>query len=254
MPGLFLALLLAAQAGTGRGGTGVTPPPTPPPTTVVIVTTLPPPTAPPPTASPPTAPPPTQPASAPTAPPATGPAPRPTVPAPSRTTLPFTPSVEVPESSDPVGEPETLDQPPDPQPEGSQEPEAPPGPLVPPSLRMDKPSVEPGGVVVLTGEGCFPDRPVAVAVAGEAVGAIEGRPDGFFIAILTLPDVGPGRYDIDIDCGTMFTVPIDVVVATTVESPNSVLALFIFFVLLVLVLFRRRRIHHRRVEEGISAS
>ncbi|MCA1692722.1 MAG: hypothetical protein LC733_11195 [Actinobacteria bacterium] len=115
---------------------------------------------------------------------------------------------------------------------------------MPPVLRMDRPSSEPGGVVVLRGEGCSPGAPVAVVVGDVAVGSIPGLDDGSFVAILTLPDFGPGRYDIDIDCGaTSFTIPMDVVVATSVESPNSVLALFIFFVLLILVLFRRRRIH-----------
>ncbi len=96
--------------------------------------------------------------------------------------------------------------------------------------------------MILTGGGCLPGQPVAVSVGGEEVGTIPGRDDGGFIAILTLPDVEPGRYDITIDCGTTFTIPVDVVVATSVESPNSVLALFIFFVLLALVLFRRRRV------------
>lgn len=107
---------------------------------------------------------------------------------------------------------------------------------------MDKPSTEPGGVVVLTGQGCVANAPVSVGVADVAVGTIPGREDGVFVAILTLPDFGPGRYDINVDCGTTFTFPVDVVVATAVESPNSVLALFLFFVLLVLVLFRRRRL------------
>jgi len=84
-----------------------------------------------------------------------------------------------------------------------------------------------------------------VAVNDLAVGSIAGRDDGRFVAVLTLPDLDPGRYQIHIDCGTTFTVPIDIVVATSVHSPNSVLALFIFFVLLVLVLFRRRRVARR---------
>ena len=107
---------------------------------------------------------------------------------------------------------------------------------------MDRPSSEPGGVVVLRGEGCALGVPVAVGVGDVAVGSIPGEGDGTFVAVLTLPDFGPGRYDIRIDCGTIFTIPIDVVVATSVESPNSVLALVIFFVLLVLVLFRRGRV------------
>ncbi len=124
------------------------------------------------------------------------------------------------------------------------------GPSGPAVMRMDKPSSEPGGVVVLTGRGCVPDAPVSVGVADVAVGTIDGREDGVFVAILTLPDFGPGRYDITVDCGTTFTIPIDVVVATSVESPNSVLALFIFFVLLVLVLFRRRRIPRLPPRDG----
>ena len=35
--------------------------------------------------------------------------------------------------------------------------------------------------VVLTGEGCYPNQPVVVGVGGGSVGAIEGRPNGFFI-------------------------------------------------------------------------
>jgi len=112
---------------------------------------------------------------------------------------------------------------------------------------MDRPSTEPGGVVVLTGEGCTPGAPVQVGVDDLAVGSIPGQDNGRFVAVLTLPDLVPGRYDIHIACGTTFTIPVDVVVATSVDSPNSVLALFIFFVLLALVLFRRRRIHGKGV-------
>ena len=245
LPSFLLAGILAAQAaGVGSGGVGATtttPPPTviEQPTTTVVSTTAPPPTPVP--TTPPTAPPATDPpveprppsTPAPNRPPAT----RPATPAVSRTTLPFTPSLEVAEPS----EDEVVDQPP----EVPAEPTVPASPLVPPVLRMDRPSSEPGGSVVLTGEGCVPDAPVRVGVADVAVGAIAGRDDGGFVAILTLPDFGPGRYDITVDCGTAFTMPIDVVVATSVETPNSVLALFIFFVLLALVLFRRRRIPKR---------
>jgi len=94
---------------------------------------------------------------------------------------------------------------------------------------------------------------VKVAVADNDVGSIPGHDNGGFVAVLTLPDLGPGRYDIHIDCGTTFTMPVDVVVATSVASPNSVLALFIFFVLLALVLFRRRHLHRDVHQGGIGA-
>lgn len=252
LPSLLLAGILAAQA-AGVGGGGVAPTTTAAPTTVVrtttttvVNTTAPPPTPAP--TTPPTAPPPTDPgpppAPPPTRPPATTPpAPRATTPARPGTTLPFTPSLEVAEP-DPVADPETVEQTPEGGPDQPVPPTGPASPLVPPVVRMDRPSSEPGGVVVLTGEGCVPDAPVRVAVADVAVGSIAGRDDGGFVAILTLPDFGPGRYDISVDCGTALILPIDVVVATSVESPDSVLALFIFFVLVVLVLFRRRRIPH----------
>jgi uncharacterized protein (TIGR03382 family) len=118
---------------------------------------------------------------------------------------------------------------------------------------MNRPSSEPGGVVVLTGTGCAPGVPVAFLVGDLAVGSIAGQDDGGFVALLTLPVLGPGRYDIHVDCSTTFTIPIDVVVATSVESPNSVLALFVFFVLLALVLFRRRRIPDPLVLRGSLA-
>jgi len=156
------------------------------------------------------------------------------------------PSIEAPAATEPDSSPAAA---PEPDP-GGQAAEAGPDVSSPPPpegspapvMRMDKPSTEPGGVVVLTGTGCAPLVPVAVAVGDTVVGSIDGRDDGRFVAVLTLPDVGPGRYDIHVACGTTFTIPIDVVVATSVDSPNSVLALFIFFVLLALVLFRRRRV------------
>lgn len=117
---------------------------------------------------------------------------------------------------------------------------------------MDKPSSEPGGVVILNGLGCAPGAAVVVGVAGVDVGSIPARDDGGFVAVLTLPDFGPGRYDIHVDCGTTFTIPIDVVVATSVDSPDSVLALFVFFVLAVIALFRRRRLLGPRLE-GVTA-
>jgi uncharacterized membrane protein len=44
------------------------------------------------------------------------------------------------------------------------------------------------------------------------------------------------------------TVPIDIIVASHLDSGNSVLALFIFFVLLVIALFRLLRRRGRLVE------
>jgi hypothetical protein len=108
----------------------------------------------------------------------------------------------------------------------------------------DKVASEPGGVVTLTGAGCTSNAPVNVKVGDREIGSIPGTPDGKFIAILNLPQLlEVGRYDITISCGVVHTVPIDIVVASHLDSGNSVLALFIFFVLLVIALFRlgRRR-------------
>ncbi len=122
---------------------------------------------------------------------------------------------------------------------------APPPTTTPPTVEIDKPSVEPGGVVVLTGDGCGPGAPVVVGVGDLTVGSIPGQADGTYVVVLTLPDLDPGRYDVHIDCPVSLAVPLDVVVATSVGTPNSVLALFVFFVLLGLVLFRRRRLVFR---------
>lgn len=122
---------------------------------------------------------------------------------------------------------------------------APPVTTAPPTVEIDKPSVEPGGVVVLTGDGCGPGAPVVVGVGDLTVGSIPGQADGSFVAVVTLPDLDPGRYDVHIDCPISLVVPLDVVVATSVGTPNSVLALFVFFVLMGLVLFRRRRLVFR---------
>jgi len=122
---------------------------------------------------------------------------------------------------------------------------APPVTTAPPTVEIDKPSVEPGGVVVLTGDGCGPGAPVVVGVGDLTVGSIPGQADGSFVVVVTLPDLDPGRYDVHIDCPISLVVPLDVVVATSVGTPNSVLALFVFFVLMGLVLFRRRRLVFR---------
>jgi hypothetical protein len=107
----------------------------------------------------------------------------------------------------------------------------------------DKVASEPGGTVTLTGGGCTPNAPVTVALGDRVIGSIPGTPDGRFIAILNLPQVlEVGRYDITITCGVVHTLPIDIVVASHLDSGNSVLALFIFFVLMVIALFRRRRL------------
>lgn len=251
VPTFLLAGLLAAQLGGGGGAATTTTVPTttvPRTTTTVLVTTTTP--APPPTAPPTTGPPPDPgpaPTPAPTPPPATAPPPRPTV---GGTTPPGRPSVDLPGQSDPSPAPDAGEPAPDAGPDASSPPSPPGSPA--PILHMDKPSSEPGGVVVLTGEGCAPGAPVTVQVGDVAVGSIPGRDDGGVVAVLTLPDLGPGRYDIRIDCGPTFTMPIDVVVATSVESPNSVLALFVFFVLLALVLFRRRRIHPDAVRRSLD--
>lgn len=235
-------VVLVSQPGTGGGqGSQETTTTTRPivTTTIVLVTTttttIPLTTVPPVTTVPPTTTATTQPPD--TQPPDPGPSPtvRPTPTVPRATTP--TPT-EAPGSTEPlvVPPPDVAAPPPGPAPTTT---------ALPPGVGMvsDKVASEPGGVVTLTGSGCTPNAPVTVQVGDRVIGSIPGTPDGTFIAILSLPQLlEVGRYDITISCGIVHTVPIDIVVASHLDSGNSVLALFIFFVLMVIALFRRRRL------------
>ena len=186
--------------------------------------------------------------------------------APSAPTTTSATSIPAPTTTEPDPDPTEPDPDPDPGPgPGSTAPATtlltlptattlvPPSTVAPPTVAIDKPSVEPGGVVVLTGDGCAPGAPVVVGVGDLTISSVPGRADGSFVVVLTLPDLDPGRYDVHIDCPISLDVPLDVVVATSVASPNSVLALFVFFVLLGLMLFRRRRLVFRPRPQAVDS-
>lgn len=232
-------VVLSSQLGTG-GGQGLTTV-APTTTTTLVVTTFP-------TILPPftTAPVPTRPPTTPltTAPPPTT-QPPPTEPPDTEPPATFRPTPTTPRATAP---PPTEPPPTEPPPSVSAPPPSIAGATtttlpVGTGMVSDKVSSEPGGTVTLTGGGCTPNAPVTVAVGDRVIGSIPGTPDGKFIAILNLPQLlEVGRHDIIITCGVVHSLPIDIVVASHLDSGNSVLALFIFFVLMVIALFRRRRL------------
>lgn len=212
--------------------------PTLPPFTTAPVPTRPPATTvPPPTTAPPATEPPTEPPA--TEPPATF-RPNPTTPRP--TTPPTTEPPPIPEPPPAVAAP-------------------PPGAVVPSTLptgtgmTSDKVATEPGGVVTLTGGGCTPGAPVDVKLGDREIGTIQGTPDGRFIAILTLPQViEVGRYDITITCGVVHTLPIDIVVASHLDSGNSQLVLVAFLGLVGVAVVRRGRRLYRSARPVVGAA
>ena len=91
------------------------------------------------------------------------------------------------------------------------------------ALALDKPSVPPGGDVKATGEGCDPDATVTLEIEGEQVGETTADQDGSFSTPIAVPDVDPGRLEVQAHCGPVLTTDLDVVLASSVSGGTSIL-------------------------------
>ena len=90
-------------------------------------------------------------------------------------------------------------------------------------LALDKPSVSPGGDVKATGTGCDPGATVTLEIEGEQVGETTASSDGSFSTPISVPDVDPGRLEVDAHCGPVLTTQLDVVLASSVTGGQSIL-------------------------------
>ncbi len=84
---------------------------------------------------------------------------------------------------------------------------------------------------------------MAFSVEGVAAGRATAQPDGSFIGQLQLPGAAIGTHVIDVSCGgRTATVPIDLVVSSSVSNPAAGAtagAVLVFFVLLGSMLLSR---------------
>lgn len=109
-------------------------------------------------------------------------------------------------------------------------------------LALDRPSSEPGGVAVATGQGCPPAAQVTIRLRGEEVGRGTADESGNFRVPLHLPALEVGRYMVSSDCGLIASETLDMVLTSEAGAGAgwSVLALFLFFLFLIVGLARSR--------------
>jgi len=100
-------------------------------------------------------------------------------------------------------------------------------------LALDKPSVSPGGDVVATGQGCDPGASVTLEISGEEVGQTTADSDGTFSTPIDVPDVDPGRLEVEARCGPLLTTNLDIVLASSVTGGQSILLVIVIAVLLL---------------------
>ncbi|MGH9281231.1 MAG: hypothetical protein ACRD12_24510, partial [Acidimicrobiales bacterium] len=103
-----------------------------------------------------------------------------------------------------------------------------------PAIEIDRPSVEPGGVLVATGRGCSPGGLVDLTISGEPAGQVLADEDGRFVASLDTPDLVVGHYELTAACGPVLTVPFDVVLVSQVDPGTSSLLVMLFILLLAM--------------------
>jgi hypothetical protein len=110
------------------------------------------------------------------------------------------------------------------------------------ALQLSRPSIEPGGQLVVRGSGCPVGANVRVSIDRATVGTAVADGTGGFSAAVVVPNLALGRYDVVADCGPTLAGFLDVVVESSVDAGTGVLGLFFFFFLLSIMLFRRRRL------------
>jgi hypothetical protein len=96
--------------------------------------------------------------------------------------------------------------------------------------------VSPGGDVKATGTGCDPGATVTLEIEGEQVGETTAGSDGSFSTPIDVPDVDPGRLEVDAHCGPVLTTQLDVVLASSVSGGQSILLVIAISVLVLFAL------------------
>ncbi|HMK13314.1 MAG TPA: hypothetical protein VK461_17120, partial [Acidimicrobiales bacterium] len=104
-------------------------------------------------------------------------------------------------------------------------------------LALDKPSVPPGGDVNATGQGCDPGATVTLEMEGQQVGTTTAKDDGSFSAPVDVPDLDPGRFEVQAHCGPVLTTELDVVLASSVSNNSSILVAAFFLIVLFALLW-----------------
>ena len=74
-----------------------------------------------------------------------------------------------------------------------------------------------------TGEGCDPHATVTLEIEGDKVGETTADQNGSFSTPIAVPDVDPGRLEVQAHCGPVLTTDLDVVLASSVSGGTSIL-------------------------------
>jgi PKD repeat protein len=124
-------------------------------------------------------------------------------------------------------------------------PPVPPSPPVPVevqlALRLDVPSVPPGGEVTAKGQGCPGSVPVTLLIGDKVVGSTTSEPDGRFQAPVSANDIPVGDYQLVAHCGDRtVTTQLAVVLAQAAAPSSSSMIVVFLFMLAALALLRRQ--------------
>jgi hypothetical protein len=119
--------------------------------------------------------------------------------------------------------------------------------VVPGVITVDKPSVEPGGDLVVKGTGCDAGATVTVAIGGQVIGTTVADANGHFSTSVSVGNVAVGRHVLTAQCGPTLTTTIDVVLTTRVLQGASTAIVIILFIMLALGLFLSQYGKGRRV-------
>lgn len=104
-------------------------------------------------------------------------------------------------------------------------------------LALDRPSSLPGGVARISGQGCPAGSEVRLSLEGRTLGRTSADDSGAFSAVLEVPQLALGVFDVEARCGNhVQSVPLTLVVAASTGAVGAAAAavgvLLAFFVLI----------------------
>ncbi|MDT2007314.1 hypothetical protein FXW78_27465 [Rhodococcus opacus] len=107
-------------------------------------------------------------------------------------------------------------------------------------LQLSEPVVEPGVAPTVAGVGCPPGSVVEMSVDGVPSGEVTADSAGTYSAMVASDVTDVGRYQVQADCGPVYTTPLDVVLVSQSTGATTTLLVIVFFLLIGLLIYRRR--------------
>jgi len=101
-------------------------------------------------------------------------------------------------------------------------------------LSVDKPSVGPGGELLVAGAGCDAGAPVTLTLEGQLVGNTVADANGAFKTPVSVGNASVGRHVLTAKCGPTLTTTIDVVLASKVIQGGAASIVIVLFLLVAL--------------------